>query len=195
MWAIAILALLVLGADLTAHIASIAGFNLIDWFHPLWAVVVVFWAVFILMIFIASAVDSRRRRLAKLQGTVLPENTNPRWFNWISYPLIAYALFTAIFYGIFRGYPGELMQLNPGVYVIDPGHGHPLETITAAQYHQYRRNEVRAATGFMLMFYVQIAFDMLCIALGIDWQDPGPPRQTLTRWTVTIWSRSEFKSR
>ncbi len=195
MWLIAILAVLALGADLTAHIAAIAGSNPMDWFHPLWAVVVLFWAALVLMIVIANAVDSRRRRLAKMQGIIMPADSNPRWFKWISYTVAAYALLNAIFYGVLRGHPGQVVQQKPGVYVIDPGHGVPLETITEAQYRQYRRNEVRGASGFVLIFYVQIAVQMVCLALGLDWEDPRPPRQTPTRWTFVVWTRSQFKSR
>ena len=136
-----------------------------------------------------------RKQRAKLQGVVLAENANPLWFKGLVRIVTAYALITAADV-LFRANGGALSHPEPGVYLADPGHGHPIERITEDQYNRYRRNEVRLVSAVFLIIYFQIAFDFLCTAMGKDWGNgPDSARRNSGRWIYVVWRRSRTATR
>jgi hypothetical protein len=189
MWPIAILAILVLAVDVLVHSAAAFGFNPQDWTQPDWVAAVILWVLFILMVLIANAVEARQKRQAELQGIIFPDNGNPGWFRRVMHFLIAYSLFNVIVFGFPAMHRGDPTQQGIGVYVLDPGHGHPVQPITKDQYDMYRRNGIRAISGLLLAFYVQMAFDMFCLASGKGKSSTSiPPRRRPFRKLYIIWT-------
>jgi hypothetical protein len=186
MWVLALFAAAALAVDLVVHVATILGFNPQNWIQPDWLAAVSFWLLLLLTMGIASAVTSYRKRRARRQGLVYTEPRNPRWFKVIMWIVIVYAFANLIVFGAPAVRRGEPVELGAGQYALDPGHGHPVQPITEEQYHTFRRHAVRAFSGFTLMFFLQIAFDLLCLALGRHYPaNPDPPKPT--RWTFILW--------
>jgi hypothetical protein len=165
MWAIAIFAVIVFIADLVVHVAAMLGFNPQDWVRPGWLGVVLFYGVFGVMVAALLLREILRKRRARLLGEVAGEEVNPFWFKVVIGIVAAYAMITSVDV-IFRATGGELSHPEPGVYMADPGHGHPIERISEGQYDRYRRNEVRLVSGIFLIIYLQIAFYFFCSAMG-----------------------------
>jgi mRNA-degrading endonuclease toxin of MazEF toxin-antitoxin module len=61
---------------------------------------------------------------------------------------------------------GDVSRLADGTFVADPGHGRPVVSISADEYHRLRRLSVRRTTGFFLMVYVGIAADLIFTLTG-----------------------------
>jgi hypothetical protein len=162
MWAIAGLALAALIIDVVLHVAALVGLNPQDWIRPDWAARVVCFGLFLIVLLAANMAAVRRDERAKRLGIILSDQ-NPRWFAWLMKIAIVYGLFSAINFGVidFRRAGGAPVRQADGAHVADPGHGHPVRPITAAEYDRFRRRSVRGVTGFFLMFYLQVAFDMV----------------------------------
>jgi hypothetical protein len=162
MWAIAILALAALILDAVLHVAALLGLNPQDWLQPDWLARLVFFGLFLTIFLAAHIAGDRREKRAKRLGIVLSDE-NPRWFAWVMKIAIVYGLFTVINFGVIdlRRAGGSPVQQADGSHVVDPGHGHPVRPITAGEYDRWRRRSVLGASGFFLMFYLQIAFDMV----------------------------------
>src|SRR5262245_36437927 len=165
MWAAAILAVVALLVDLAIHIASFVCVDPRDWVQPEWAALVGFYAMFGTVILLANVVDSRREKLAKLQGRELPSEP-PLWFKPVTWFIVAYMLFNVIVVGFSVIRRGDPMSQGGGTYALDPGHGHPLVPISEAEYHRIRRLGVRAGSGFFLGFYIAIASDLIFTLSG-----------------------------
>jgi hypothetical protein len=165
MWAVAILAVIALLIDLAIHIASFVCVDPLDYTQPEWAWIVGFWAMFLLVVGLANFVDSRRQKQAKLEGRALPTE-NPLWFKPVIWILSAYILYSVLVVGMMCIRHGEPIRKADGTFAVDPGHGHPVEPISEAEYHRIRRLGVRAGTGFMLGFYVAIVCDLIFTLTG-----------------------------
>jgi hypothetical protein len=190
MWAIAILAIVAFLADLVIHIAALLGFNPQDWIQPAWLELSLYYGVFGLLLAIVIVRGNLRERRAKREGLTIEQDDNPLWFKAIVWIVAVYAFITAadVF---FRANGGELSHPGPGVYLADPGHGHPVEQITEAQFNHYRRNEVRLVSAFLLIFYLQFAFEFLAAAMGKTWGSrPGEARPTSGGAVWIVWRRS-----
>jgi hypothetical protein len=75
-------------------------------------------------------------------------------------------LFNVFVVGFMNIRRGDPMQVGVGMYAIDPGHGRPVQPISADEYHTIRRRGVRAGSGFFLGFYVAIASDLIFALTG-----------------------------
>jgi hypothetical protein len=193
MWALALIALAALAADLILHVATLLGFDPLDWIQPGWLAVLLFWGTFAAIVFIANAAEVHRRRRARAAEVFHSDSVSPRWFKLLICIVILYALLNPLLasWPTVRG--GEAVHLPNGAYGLDPGHGHPIKSITESQYHAYRRSLVRTVTGLQLVFYLQITFHLLCLATGRNLGPtdaptrPGPARWILIAWR---WSKS-----
>ncbi len=161
MWALAILAVLGLLFDVILHVATFVGCNPQDWIQPDWSARLIVIGLF-LVIAIPAIVIADRRKKRERQTGIEWEEKNPFWFALIIKLAVCYAVFCFFNYGILdlRRAGGEPQRAGVGVYVVDPGHGHPARSITKDEFDRLRRREVRGGTGFFLMFYLQIAFDL-----------------------------------
>jgi hypothetical protein len=102
---------------------------------------------------------------------------NPPWFAWLRRIAIVYGLFNCINFGLidFRRAGGDPVRRANGQYVADPGHGHPVRPITRDEYDLFRRRSARGASGFVLMFYLQVAFDAIWFIRHPLRQSQPPP--------------------
>jgi hypothetical protein len=189
MRAVAILAVVALLIDLAIHIASFVCVDPLDYMQPEWAWIAGFWAMFLLVIGLANFVDSRRQKQAKLEGRVLPTE-DPLWFKPVIWILTAYMFFSVFVVELIRIRHGDPIRQADGTFAIDPGHGHPIEPISEAEYHRIRRLGVRAGTGFMLGFYVAIAFDLIFTLTGQ--KRFKPPDGALRSFSLVLIRRRSF---
>ena len=165
MWAVAILALTGLILDVTLHVAAVVGLNPQDWLRPDWLAQLIFFGFFGATLIAANVAQQRREKRAVERGIVLRDG-NPLWFGLLIKAAIVYGLFCAINFGVidFRRAGGSPVSRPDGSYVVDPGHGRAVVPITAARYDQLRRRSVLGGSSFFLMFYLQVAFDMMRFA-------------------------------
>ena len=190
MWPLALLAVLVLIANLIIHLAAVLGFDPQDWVMPEWKLWVWLWGIFVAMGLIAYMRDTIAKRRARIAAVAYRRSGNPWWWKCVIFLGAVYVLWNVVVLGLWKGTVGELTNPKPGVYLCDPGHGRPVEAMSREEYDRDRRNEVQVATSVMLFFYLQIAFDWIRAAMGIDRSDgPGQERKK-NGWTVyLLWWR------
>jgi hypothetical protein len=188
MWALALIALAALVADLILHVATFIGLDPLDWIQPSWLAVLLFWGTFAAVVLIANAAEAHRQRRACAAGQFRSDPVSPRWFKLLMGIVILYALLNPLLAGWPTSYGGEAVRLPNGAYGLDPGHGHPIKPITESQYHAHQRSIVRTVTGLQLVFYIQITFHLFCLAtkknLGLT---DVRNRSGSTRWILIAW--------
>jgi hypothetical protein len=162
MWLIAIWSVAALLIDAVIHVAAVVGLNPQDWVRPEWLLQTLFWVMFLATLGLAHVVENRRSRQAKKLGITLADR-NPPWFATLRAIAIAYGLFCAFNFGVvdLRRAGGEPDRLADGSYIIDPGHGRAPRPISRDEYDRWRRRSALGGSGFFLMFYTQVAFDMV----------------------------------
>jgi hypothetical protein len=165
MWVAAILAVVALLLDLALHVASFACVDPVEWIQPQWLGVVLFYVVLASVLIVAGLAESRRESRARREGVALA-NENPPWFKPILWALVGYAVFNFFMLAFVDARKGDVSRLADGTFVADPGHGRPVVSISADEYHRLRRLSVRRTTGFFLMVYVGIAADLIFTLTG-----------------------------
>jgi hypothetical protein len=165
MGVVAILAIIAFLLDLALDVASFVCVDPADWIQPQWLAYVLFYGLLGAVLLGANVVEARRQKRAKLEGVVLPEE-NPLWFKPILWAFVAYALLSVFMMLFVDRYKGAPIQLSPGSYVADSGHGRPPIPISAEEYHHMRRLSLRRSTGFVLMVYFAVAMDLLFTLAG-----------------------------
>jgi hypothetical protein len=120
--------------DDVLHVAARLPFNPQDWLRPDSPAGVVFFGLFLIVLLATTIVSNRRDQRAKRLGIVLSDQS-PWWFDWLMKIAIVYALFNAIYFGVIadRRAGGVPARRADGSYVVDPGHGHRVRPITAAE--------------------------------------------------------------
>jgi hypothetical protein len=194
MWSLAFITLAALAFDLILHVATLIGLDPLDWIQPGWLAVLLFWGIFGAIVIIANIAEIHRRRRARAAGLFLSDPVSPAWFKILVGIVILYALLNPLLadWPIMRG-GGQAVLLPNGGYGLDPGHGHPIEPITEAEYHAYRRSLVRTVTGLLLVFYLPIAFHLLCLATGRNLcPTTAPIGPSAARWILIAkrWNKS-----
>jgi hypothetical protein len=158
MWALAILAVVGLVLDVVVHVSTFFGANPLDWIQPDWLARLIFISALLVVAIPALVIDNRRKKREAKTGMEFGDRY-PFWF-WLLIRLAAcYAVFNFFNYGVLdvRRAGGDVQRWPGGVYMVDPGHGHPPHSITKDQYDYFRRREVRGGTGFFLMIYLHFA--------------------------------------
>jgi hypothetical protein len=192
MWALALIALAALAADLILHVATFVGVDPLDWIQPGWLAVLLFWGTFAAILLIANAAEARRQRRACAAGLFRTDPLSPRWFKLLMGIVILYALLNPLLAGWPTIFGGEAVRLPNGAYGLDPGHGHPIKFITESQYHAYRRSLVRTVTGLQLVFYIQITFHLICLVSNKNLSHGDVPnRSGPARWILFAWRWSK----
>jgi hypothetical protein len=161
----AILAASALLLTLALHVATFFYVDPLEWIQPQWLAVVLFYALLAAVLILAHLAESRRERRARRDGVILA-NENPTWFKPIVWALVAYALVNFFMAAFVDARKGDVSRLADGTLVADPGHGRPVVSISADEYHRLRRLSVRRITGFMLMVYGAITADLLFTLTG-----------------------------
>jgi hypothetical protein len=161
MWALAILAVIGLLLDVVVHVSTFFGANPQDWIRPDWLARLIFIGFLLLVGIPALVIDDRRKKREARMGLEF-EDRYPFWFWLLVRVAVCYAIFNFFNYGVVdtRRAGGDVERWPGGTYMVDPGHGHPPHAITKDEYDYYRRREVRGGTGFLLMIYLQLAFDL-----------------------------------
>jgi hypothetical protein len=190
MWFLAVLSILGLLMDLTVHIAALLGFNPQDWIQPEWLAETIFYGTGLTLLVVFAIVSTVREKRAKARGIVLPFNAEPLWFYVLIRVVMVYGVAGGAIWMLFQDRGGIPVQPAPGVYALDPGHGHPIERVSFEEYCRVRRNGTRSLSGIFLIWYSVIAFDFTYLAMG---KEPGigqgPTRRIPGRRIFVIWRR------
>lgn len=165
MWVAVILTITALLLDLALHVPSFACVDPAEWIAPQWLGVVLLWALLASVLISANLAESRRERRARREGVLLA-NENPLWFKPILWAFVAYAVFNFFMAAFVDARRGDVSRLADGTFVADPGHGRPVVSLSADEYHRLRQLSVRRISGFLLMLYAGMAADLIFTLTG-----------------------------